>query len=289
MSAVGEIYEPRQPPRRIEATAVAVGALTLVGWASAFPGIRVGLTGFGPVELGALRFAVAALPAALALLGTRWDWPTRGEFLRLALCGLLMVTLYTSLLNAGERTVTGAAASFIANVAPILIAFGASWLLKERFGVRGWLGTLVSFAGVGVIAAGEGGIGFGSGALLVLGAVVASAAGTVVQKPLLARHAPLSVTAWILLFGALFLSPALPEAFRQAASAPLPVIEAVVFLGFVPSFCCYAGWSFLLSRLPAARAANLLYCIPPVATMMGVLWLGETPSLLALAGGTMAL
>ena len=44
-----------------------------------------------------------------------------------------------------------------------------------------------------------------------------------------------------------------------------------------------------VSRFPAARAANFLYCIPPTATVMGFLWLGEIPALLGIAGGVLAL
>ena len=42
-------------------TVLALG-VTILAWASAFPAIRVGLETFGPLQLGALRFAVAALP-----------------------------------------------------------------------------------------------------------------------------------------------------------------------------------------------------------------------------------
>ena len=41
--------------------------------------------------------------------------------------------------------------------------------------------------------------------------------------------------------------------------------------------------------VPASRAANFLYCVPPTATLMGFLWLGETPTLPGIVGGIMAL
>ncbi|WP_163566441.1 EamA family transporter, partial [Klebsiella pneumoniae] len=83
---------------------------------------------------------------------------------------------YTLLLNAGEQTVPSGAASFIINVSPVMTAAMATLLLGERFSPRAWLGTAISFAGVGLIALGEGeGLDFGMGALMILGAAVCTA------------------------------------------------------------------------------------------------------------------
>ena len=59
------------PSSRIDTTTVVAVAVTVVAWASAFPAIRAGLGAFGPAELGAVRFAIAAVPAAIFLALTR--------------------------------------------------------------------------------------------------------------------------------------------------------------------------------------------------------------------------
>lgn len=264
--------------------------ITVVGWASAFPAIREGLRAIGPLQLGSIRFTIAAVPAAAFLLATRPQLPNLREALRLAAGGLLFVAFYTVLLNMGERTISSGAASFIVNVSPILVALLAIPVLKERFGLRAWLGTLVSFSGIGLIALGEGnGIEINQGALLILGAAACTAISTVLLKPLYSRHRALTISAWTMLFGALFLSPGLSSGIGQVLAAPAAARNAAIYLGLVPSFIAYGGWSVVLSRLPAGRAANLLYCIPPVATLIGWLWLGEVPGLFGAVGGAMAL
>jgi drug/metabolite transporter (DMT)-like permease len=271
------------------ATAIAV-VVTILAWASAFPAIRAGLTSFGPLELGAARFAIAAVPAAAFLLVTRPALPRWSEAWRFFIGGLFFVALYTTLLNIGEQTVSSGPASFIINVNPIITAALAMMFLGERFTGRAWLGTAVSFAGIGLIALGEGDeLRIDAGALLILGSAFCNSITTVVQKPLFARHKPLTVSAWNMVIGALLLAPFLPSAIEQANSASTEGLVATIYLGVVPSLIAYASWTIVLARLPASRASNFMYCVPPVATLMGFVWLGEAPSVPSLIGGVMAL
>ncbi len=275
---------------RADPVATVAIVVTIFAWASAFPAIRAGLAAFGPLELGAVRFAIAAVPAAIFLAVTRPALPARGELWRFGVGGIGFVALYTALLNFGELTVSAGAASFIINVSPILTAIFAVAVLGERFSRLAWAGTLLSFAGIGIIALGEGeGLSFNTGALLILGAAFCTAGNAIAQKPLFARHKPLTVSAWNMVVGALVLAPFLPSGIEQAAVASTEGFWAAVYLGIVPSLIAYASWAVALSRLPASRASNFLYCVPPVATLIGFVWLGEVPGLLGITGGVLAL
>lgn len=281
-------YPPKS--KSFDGVTIAAVVVTILAWASAFPAIRAGLQAFGPIELGALRFAMAGIPAALFLVIMRPAWPTLLDFIRLGAGGVLFVALYTALLNIGEMTVSAGAASFIINTNPIMTACLAMFVLGERFSAQAWAGTALSFVGIGLIAFGEGeGMRLDTGALLILGAALCTSVTNVVQKPLFARHKPLTVSAWNMVLGALCLTPWLPNAVSEFSMAPTSGIQAVVYLGLVPSLVAYGTWSVALSRLPASRASNFMYCVPPVATMLGFLWLEEVPTLFGAIGGAMAL
>ncbi len=273
-----------------DAAAIGSVVITILIWASAFPAIRAGLASFGPIELGALRFAIAGVPAALYLLITRPGWPKGGEVWRILTGGIFFVALYTVLLNIGEQTVSAGPASFIINVNPIITAIFAMLLLNETFGRCAWVGTAVSFAGIGLIAFGEGeGLSLNMGALFIFGAALCNTVTTIAQKPLFKTHKPVTVAAWNIVIGTLILMPAMPSALAQIPAASNEAIFSVIYLGIGPSMIAYATYSIMLSKFPASRASNFLYSVPPISTLLGFLWLGEVPGLLAILGGLMAL
>lgn len=67
------------------------------------------------------------------------------------------------------------------------------------------------------------------------------------------------------------------------------ILWSVAYLILFPTVVAYVTWAVALKRLPAARASNLLYGVPPMATLTGFLWLGEVPTVGGAVGGGLAI
>lgn len=289
MSVGAEATTIRGQKRVLDPVALASILITIIFWASSFVVIRVCLQSLTPVELATARYVAAGLIALIYIVAMR-PMPARRDFVRLSVAAVLFIAAYAVLLNTGEQTVPAGPASFIINTMPVFTALIATFVLGERFGIWGWIGTAVSFAGVALIAAAaDGGFKLDPNAVLILGAAICAAVASVLQKPLLGRLPALAVTAWILLIGSIPLFPAVPATVQALAASPIEVKWSVAYLVIFPTVIAYLTWAVALQRLAAARAANFLYGVPPTATLIGFLWLGETPTAVGAIGGGMAI
>ncbi len=267
-------------------TVAALGA-TLVLWASAFVGIRAGLRGYAPAELALLRYLVASAAIGAYAFASGMRLPPRQYWGRIALTGFLGFTVYNLALNTGSTRVTAGSASFVGNTVPVFSALAAVAFLGERLRPAAWVGIFISFLGAAVISVGEGGGGLRlePAILLVLLAALAQCAFFVLQKPLLARMSALEFTVAAMWAGTLFLLPALPDLASRLPHAPVAATLAAVYLGVFPAAIGFVTWAYVLARLPVARTTSFLYLVPPLATLIGWVWLGELPSWVSLVGG----
>jgi drug/metabolite transporter (DMT)-like permease len=280
-----------QETRRDTLLAAGAALVTVVLWASAFVGIRAAGKHLepGPIALGRLLVATPLLGALV--LVRREPLPPRRTLPLIAVCGVLWLALYNVALNAAERRVDAGTAAMLVNVGPILIAALAWLLLKEGF-PRGLLvGCVVAFAGVAVIgvATSDHGLASGLGAALCLVAAAAYAGGVIAQKVVLRGVSALSTTFFCCLVGAIVCLPFAPRLVDEARTARGSSLAWVVYLGAFPTALAFTTWAYALARTRAGRLGATTYLVPPLSVLLGWAILGETPPVLALAGGALCL
>lgn len=260
-------------------------------WGSAFPGIKLGLTGLSAGNLTLLRFGVASLCFVLFLLVTRKRLlPERRDVPYFFLVGFLGITIYHLALNYGELYVSAGAASLIIATAPAITAVVAFFLLGDRLPLLGWFGFLLSFTGVLLIVLGDGAaLSFNPFALLILLSAFVTAFYTVLQKPLFRRYEAVEVTAFSTWAGTLPLLVFLPGFSADVADAGRAALLATVYIGVFPAAVAYAQFSYAISKMPVTLATTFLYAVPVFSLLFSWLLLGEVPSALMLVGGAVAL
>jgi drug/metabolite transporter (DMT)-like permease len=276
--------------KRIDTRTLVAAGVTLLFWASAFAAIRVGLAAYEPGHLALLRFLIASAVLGVYAILTRMRLPEARDLPAMLLMGLVGVTLYHVPLSYGEVTVTAGAASLLIASAPTFTALLATIFLGERLKAWGWVGIAISFAGVALIAFGEGeGVRFEPRALLILLAAVCTSLYFILQKRYLKKYNALQLSAYSIWAGTLPMLVFLPGLIQALPTAPLNATLAVVYLGVFPAALAYVAWTYVLSRLPASIAGSFLYLSPILATLIAWVWLREMPTGISLAGGATSL
>ena len=268
----------------------AFGFATALIWGLSFLSIKVAIAAIPPMTLGLLRFVIAAALLPLLALATRESLRVGPRDLpRLALGGLLGVTLYFLCENNGVKLLSASEASLIVGVIPVVTMLAERAFLGTRVGFRSYLGALLSFAGVGLIAARSAGASSSPlGFLYMGGAALCWVAYSFVTRPLSARYGQVSITFWQSLFGMLGFIPFAIAERPSLAGLSAPVVLNVLYLGV---FCSALGyWFYVVSLdvLGAGPANSFINLIPVVSVLAAFILLGERLSGLQWAGAAAA-
>jgi drug/metabolite transporter (DMT)-like permease len=260
-------------------------------WGSAFVGIKFGLESLSPGHLTLLRQLVASLCfVPFLLLTKRKLFPKWRDVPFFLLLGLLGYTIYHTALNYGEINVSAGTASLIIATAPAFTAIFATFFLSERLAMFGWLGIVLSFAGVALIVLGDNPeLGFNLYALLILLSAIVTALYQTLQRPLFKTYSAVEVTAFATWAGTIPLVVFLPGFAPELSSATASSLWAGLYLGIFPSAIAYSLLAYAISKLPVTLVASYLYTVPVFGLLFSWLLLGEIPSWLTVLGGLVAL
>ena len=263
----------------------------MVVWAANFIVVKAANEQIPPVTFALLRFAIAATVLLLLLRLREGSLALpRRDVLPILGLGALGFGVYQILWSTALQDIPAGDSAMLVAVTPVLTALLAVVSRADVLTRSKLIGTLVSFAGVGVVVASGPGFGLTTslvGDALTLGATLCWSIYTAFGAPILQRHSPLRTTAWAMVGGTLVL--AVPG-LLQGTSANWADVDAAAWAGLGYSAFIAAGVSNVLvfhaiRMLGPTRITAYQFLVPFIAVLLAAAFLAEPIRIEQLLGG----
>ena len=271
--------EPDHLPKRLWWV---LASLTLA-WGFNWTAMKVALSQVPPWTFRSLCLGLGAavLFAALRASGQRLVLPS-GQWRRLWMLALLNITSWNMLIAFGVGMIPSGRAAILAYTMPVWAVPLSVWLLGERITRAQLAGLALGLGGLALLLA-ESFAGLGRaplGSLLVLGAALSWALGTVLQKRFPVRLPVGLYTAWIMLLGGV---PIFAGALIFDDWGALRNVGVAAWLGTAYNVLiafAFAHWAWIkiATSVPVSVFSISMLLIPVVGVVCGMLFLGERPA-----------
>jgi len=265
-------------------------------WGAMFVVSKAVLPVIPPFTLLTLRLLLGALSLALVWMLTRRRSPEVprsprkvSAWIPVLGAGFVGYGVSLGLQFMGTDLGTASNAALVTCATPAFVALFAAPLLKEKIGGRQW-GAL-ALATLGVLAV------LGpelshfdpkslTANLLLVGAALTWALYTVLTAKVV-RGLDLTLASLVGFLGGLPVSLA-GSAWELSARSIGPIdggiVAGVLFLGIISTALAMLLWNYAFQKLPASTAGLTFFAQPVTGTLLGTIFLGETPGILFFAG-----
>ncbi|MET8307884.1 EamA family transporter [Micromonospora sp. NPDC005173] len=262
-------------------TALVVGlALIYTLWGSTYLGNRIALESLPPMVTTAGRFLLAAV-VLLVIAGLRRSpqlVPTRAQFPGVAVTGILLIGVGSTLLAVGQQYVDSGLASLVVAAVPL-------WVLAlrvctgQRPSALVVAGVFGGVAGLALLLLAPGTQLHLAGTLTVLASSGVWAVGSWLSQRMAQPADPLVGIAWQMLIGGLAVAVA-SALTGELGGLRLAEVSGRSWIawGYLLVVCTIVGYtvySWLLRRAPLQLVATYAYVNPVVAVGLGMMVLDE--------------
>lgn len=211
--------------------------------------------------------------------------------------GLFGVTVNQMCFTIGLHFTSVSHSAVIVGLSPIYILVLAVLFRLERATGHKVVGMLIALAGVAVLAS-ENGMSVHSASIegdaITMAGSLGFAMYGVLGKRVAGRYDTLTTTAFTHFAGALIVLPLAIHEGRALYAAghweqPWRVWAALLYMAVFSSALAYVFYFWLLRYLEASQLSAFTYLLPVLATILGIVWLGEKGSWTQVLGAVMSL
>lgn len=274
-----------------EAAPMAAAGASAVFTGMGVVAIRYVVTEWEPATLAFYRFTIASVTILPFLVFSRRARLERRDIVPVCLLGAAFFGLYPWVFGAGMVHIPASRGAVIFGAMPLAAMVVAAALRLEALTGLKTLGAALAFGGVALALGDRAALGADVhdawiGELLTGSATLLLAINFVLFAPWLRKYPALTVAAWSMLAGAVFL---IPFAAWEGGFASVPGLSparwwALGFLGVFAGSLGYFLWIWALQRSTPTRSSVFIALNPMTATLLGALLLSEAITLTFLLG-----
>lgn len=248
--------------------------------------MKIGINSSSPLTLAVIRFLIAGLLMVTVLqIFSREKLPSKSEWLKITIFGLLNITIYLGCLFAAIEFVSAGLMNLFISINPILIILFSVLFLKRKVSKYEIIGFLICFGGlliatIPILKESKASL---IGIILLIIGMSSYSLGSVYYKKIDLKLSNKSINGWQTLIGGIFLIPVAYIMNTKAIILDSNFYISLFWLTIVISVFATLLWLNLLKKY-TVKASKWLFLAPVFGYLLSYLILGEEITIYEVVG-----
>ncbi|CAN2327079.1 EamA domain-containing protein [Fusobacterium sp. oral taxon C10] len=255
-------------------------------WATAFIFTKVVLKKVDATTLGVLRYFFASVIVIFILIKQKISLPKLKDIPAFIFAGFSGYAGYIGFFNIATLLSSPSTLSVINALAPAITAIIAYFMFNEKIKVIGWISMGISFCGILILTLWDGALTINKGVLYMLIGCLLLSVYNISQRYLTKKYSSFDVSMYSMLIGGILLIIYSPSSIVNIFSISSGYLILIIYMSIFPSIISYFFWTkaFELAK-HTTEVTSFMFVTPVLATLMGIIILGDIPKLSTLIGG----
>ena len=267
-------------------TAKECAFIAIFFWATAFVLTKVVLKEVDTTTLGVLRYFFASIMVIFILIKQKISLPKFKDIPAFVFAGFSGYAGYIVFFNMATLLSSPSTLSVINALAPAITAIVAYFMFNEKIKIIGWISMGISFCGILILTLWNGTLTVNKGIIYMLIGCILLSLYNISQRYLTKKYSSFDVSMYSMLIGGILLVAYSPNSLENIFSISFNSLILIIYMSVFPSIISYFFWTkaFEIAK-HTTEVTSFMFVTPVLATLMGIIILGDIPKLSTLIGG----
>ena len=267
-------------------TAKECAFIAIFFWATAFVLTKVVLKEVDATRVGVLRYFFSSIIVIFILIKQKISLPKLKDIPAFVFAGFSGYAGYIVFFNMATLLSSPSTLSVINALAPAITAIVAYFMFNEKIKVIGWISMGISFCGILILTLWNGTLTVNKGIIYMLIGCILLSLYNISQRYLTKKYSSFDVSMYSMLIGGILLVAYSPNSLENIFSISFNSLILIIYMSVFPSIISYFFWTkaFEIAK-HTTEVTSFMFVTPVLATLMGIIILGDIPKLSTLIGG----